>query len=84
MPFKNHLKAGHSAETFATKVKDGINYRRGCVVYAHLFKWEWLKTQTCLPKKQPADYNNFWLQSASVMHELYMKDMPACYYFSVR
>lgn len=64
------------------KVKDGTNYEGGCVVYAHLFKWEWLETQTCLPEKQPGDYNNFWSQLASAIHELYIKELPAYYYFS--
>lgn len=48
-------------------MKGGINYRKESVVYERLFKGEWFKTQTCLPKKQPADCNNFWLQSASAI-----------------
>lgn len=50
------------------KMKGGINYRKESVVYERLFKGEWFKTQTCLPKKQPVDCNNFWLQSASAIH----------------
>lgn len=49
-------------------MKGGINYRKESVVYERLFKGEWFKTQTCLPKKQPADCNNFWLQSASAIY----------------
>lgn len=50
-------------------MKDGINDSKEYVVYEHLFKGEWFKTQICLPKKQPADCNNVWLQSASAIHE---------------